>query len=801
MHDTGLHHTSGGLDELIAVPLQRWTVTIHPDYVGEHQAKAQEIADQYDMRLHMNIAGQEHSFEFLLPEGHCHMNEADNEECTTLRDIEVIEDILASHHTVQEAQRQIGRRRYRKAPVNPEDPEEGQTGSVDSVGETTTSEDEEMTKEERWRNLFRDPLYSFQWYLFNREGSVHMNAGEVWDMGYTGNGTVVSVIDDGIEYTHPDLKKNYIASIGYDFNSNDEDPYPREEDPINKHGTRCAGEIAGEADNEVCGVGLAYEASVGGIRLIDGDISDDMEAGAFNMHLDKVHIYTASWGPNDDGRTVEGPGPKASKALITGTEKGRDGLGAIYFFASGNGGSVMDNCNADGYTNSMYTISVGSVNDQGGHPWYMERCAATLICSPSSGSKENKFVITTDLHGRCTKRFTGTSASSPLGAAVGALILEANPKIGWRDMQYILLRTAVRTDRDNEDWQTNGAGYKYAHWFGFGLMNASAAVQLAKRWQNVPERISCETEVTNVGKVIKGAGGVVTEEVPFPAGCDFDSLEHVQLTVTVEHEMRGEIVIDVVAPTGMTSHMMEVRSRDKSKHGFQGWTMNSVAHWGENPKGTWKVSVADGRPKTTVDGRFVKYQLKWHGIRTADWEGPLDSPPDQATSSTNTGTSASTESTKGETSVSTPATKSSVSQSDTNTQPSTSPSSPASEVTTKPETNSTETLSSSKTSSSTAPTKQDSDATSDQGSGSGSTGAGQFLALGFGLVLVVGLVVGIAGILRKRDSSSFNDFEKMQHEELHDLSHNGTRVRPNFGDDDDDDDDGDEEVFNADIGS
>lgn len=47
---------------------------------------------------------------------------------------------------------------------------------------------------------------------------------------------------------------------------------------MNRHGTRCAGEVAGIRDNQVCGVGIAYGASIGGIRMLDGDVTDAVEA-------------------------------------------------------------------------------------------------------------------------------------------------------------------------------------------------------------------------------------------------------------------------------------------------------------------------------------------------------------------------------------------------------------------------------------------------------------------------------------------------------------------------------------------
>lgn len=66
-----------------------------------------------------------------------------------------------------------------------------------------------------------------------------INVGPVWRKNITGRGVVVTILDDGIEYTHPDLRNNYEAKASWDFNSHDSDPMPRySRDNLNKHGTR-----------------------------------------------------------------------------------------------------------------------------------------------------------------------------------------------------------------------------------------------------------------------------------------------------------------------------------------------------------------------------------------------------------------------------------------------------------------------------------------------------------------------------------------------------------------------------------
>lgn len=139
----------------------------------------------------------------------------------------------------------------------------------------------------------------------------------------------------------------------------------------------------------------------------------------------------------DDGKTVDGPGELATRAFIEGVTKGRSGKGSIFIWASGNGGKDHDNCNCDGYTNSIWTLSISSATERGLVPWYSEKCSSTLATTYSSGSKEERQVVTTDLHHSCTISHTGTSASAPLAAGIAALVLEANPSLTWRDLQHI----------------------------------------------------------------------------------------------------------------------------------------------------------------------------------------------------------------------------------------------------------------------------------------------------------------------------------------------------------------------------
>ncbi|MEJ1273336.1 hypothetical protein NN561_004200 [Cricetulus griseus] len=253
-----------------------------------------------------------------------------------------------------------------------------------------------------------------------------MNIEGAWKRGYTGKNIVVTILDDGIERTHPDLMQNYDALASCDVNGNDLDPMPRyDASNENKHGTRCAGEVAAAANNSHCTVGIAFNAKIGGVRMLDGDVTDMVEAKSVSYNPQHVHIYSASWGPDDDGKTVDGPAPLTRQAFENGVRMGRRGLGSVFVWASGNGGRSKDHCSCDGYTNSIYTISISSTAESGKKPWYLEECSSTLATTYSSGESYDKKIITTDLRQRCTDNHTGTSASAPMAAGIIALALEA----------------------------------------------------------------------------------------------------------------------------------------------------------------------------------------------------------------------------------------------------------------------------------------------------------------------------------------------------------------------------------------
>lgn len=450
----------------------------------------------------------------------------------------------------------------------------------------------------------RDPFYKDQWYLQNIGQSsgpsgIDINVLPVWAKGYSGKGIVVSVLDDGVDHTHPDLKNNYDPDASFDFNDFDGDPKPRDENLENCHGTKCAGEVAAQADNGICGVGVSFNASIGGIRMLDGKATDTLEGSSLSYRSDYIDIYSCCWGPKDDGKRFGKPGYLASKALQIGAERGRGGKGNIYVWATGNGGLTDDDCNCDGYTTSIYTISIGAISDHGLSTYYTENCASTLAVTFSGGSHrettENK-VVTTDLHHKCTEVFKGTSSAAPLAAGMLALVLEANPKLTWRDVQHLIVETSQITSPLDEGWKINGAGKRYNRKFGFGRLDVSKMVIKALSWKKIDRQRLCHGATHTTTRFIPASGSLALSantSACSSTSSEIRKLEHVQINVTLKHRHRGDLSITLISPSGTRSKLLATRRNDHSARGLKNWVFMTVHCWGEDPRGLWTLIVTD----------------------------------------------------------------------------------------------------------------------------------------------------------------------------------------------------------------
>lgn len=499
---------------------------------------------------------------------------------------------------------------------------------------------------ETMESVPNDPLFKHQWYLKNDgqaggKKGLDLNVMGAWKLGITGKNVTTAILDDGIDYTHPDLMYNYNAQASYDYSSNDPFPYPRYTDTwFNSHGTRCAGEISARRDNSICGVGVAYDSKVAGIRMLDQPYMTDLiEANAMGHEPQLIDIFSASWGPTDDGKTVDGPRNFTMKAIVNGINRGRDGRGSIFVWASGDGGE-KDDCNCDGYAASMWTISINSAINDGRTALYDESCSSTLASTFSNGRSANPEagVATTDLYGSCTLKHSGTSAAAPEAAGVFALALEANPKLTWRDIQHLTVLTSkrnrLRDPTGRHGWHVNGAGLEFNHLFGFGVLDAGSMVVMATNWTSGPPRYHCKA-----GTITGGAGwkfdaknplrltidtaacdGSVEEEEEKDGAAPVRYLEHAQAFVSLKSSRRGSTVMYLTSPMGTRSLILSSRPDDAdSTYGFVKWPFMTTQCWGEDPKGKWSLEVFVSEEDKNDD----KNKNQGHGRgRNEESEGP-----------------------------------------------------------------------------------------------------------------------------------------------------------------------------------
>ena len=107
-------------------------------------------------------------------------------------------------------------------------------------------------------------------------------------------------------------------------------------------------------------------------------------------------------------------------------------------------------------------------------------------------------VVSADVGGKCTTSFFGTSAAAPVAAGAFALLLQANPELGYRDVMHIIARTArIPNLSETDDWIINGAGFHVSDKFGFGVLDVGQMIALSQNWINVDQRYECYFESEN----------------------------------------------------------------------------------------------------------------------------------------------------------------------------------------------------------------------------------------------------------------------------------------------------------------
>ncbi|CAH8605067.1 unnamed protein product [Schistosoma guineensis] len=509
-----------------------------------------------------------------------------------------------------------------------------------------------------------DPAAYYVWQYLNDGNSVSpligldINLYPIFLEDVTGRGTNVVILDDGLDTSHPDLQANYDETISVNMDRPQENGLsprgPRKIIPENDgHGTRCAGLAGAVINNSFCSHGVAPKTKLGGIRMLTGPVTDFVEAKGLSYKVELINIFCSSWGPSDDGITMDLPHKYAKDSLSHGLAKGRNGLGSIYIFASGNGGLSGDSCGADGFVSSPDVIAVSAVDNLGQKTMYSEPCSAIRVSVPVGGSpkiSDMNILPTTMENDKCMKSFMGTSAAAPMFAGCLALALEANPKLTWRDISHLLPWSSRIPNPNDKGWLVNGAGLFHHPFIGFGTIDCYRLVKLAKQWNfvgplcvltykkevysvpdnwanlqgkkktnNVQHLFQCDDQCsagiihqykseyaqswplkshsdTIIDFNLTDLSGLTQYSLPQNivenTPCQVEIVEQAILEVKWKHSCRGSLEIRLISPSNTDALILGQRKLD-TYAGEGSMIFTSVVHWGEIAAGLWKLKIHD----------------------------------------------------------------------------------------------------------------------------------------------------------------------------------------------------------------
>ncbi len=479
-----------------------------------------------------------------------------------------------------------------------------------------------------------NPLYASQWH-FNLIGNID----EIW-AEYSGAGVDVAVFDDGTQAIHPDLDDNYDFGISYNGPGSDNSGQPDLFSGENFHGTAVAGIIAAE-NNNIGGVGVSWGANIVGVNYLD-ELQDQGFGSQALREMEDYDVVNNSWGTTPDYFSYNdifdffSSAADDYDAVTSSVASGRSGLGTIVVKASGNdnGDSVLESdgilgsAQGEGLNSAHSLISVAATNRYGDVEFYSTYGANIMISAPAAA-------VTTDIVGSNGYRFNdytfdfgGTSAAAPVVSGVAALMLEANPSLGWRDVYNILALSASHTGSDfgsgpigyeegawfaNAATNWNGGGVTFNYSYGFGMVDAFAAVRMAEVWGTLYGTAQTSANELTVNASMSGGNLVVsnnsTAERTITVTEDIQ-IEHLYVTIDASHGRPSDLTVEIISPEGTVFTLFEKEgNRDTPittdfTFGIRGLRETTSA-------GDWTIRVTDDR--VNFIGTIRDVDLQFHG--------------------------------------------------------------------------------------------------------------------------------------------------------------------------------------------
>lgn len=511
-----------------------------------------------------------------------------------------------------------------------------------------------------------DPFYDQQWHLENtgqgkgRKG-IDIQVKDVWNQ-YQGQGVRIAIVDDGLELTHPDLAPNVdpVGTNHYNWLIGENealrhDPTPNPE-ALDFHGTAVAGLVAARGDNGTGVTGVAPQATLVGHRFLGSDTTlDDAALADIIAHgNDVIDVKNNSWGYTGYEAGLAEVGELYQAAMIDAAATGRQGRGVIYVWAAGNARAAYYQGNKNGLANDIHGIAVGALTNTGVLAPYSETGSHLCVVAPSSGGTLR--MATTDLAGTVgynpdplvpdieeteysyTKHFGGTSAAAPVVSGVIALMLQANPSLTWRDVKEILLRSSLQVDPTSATWikRTTRSNpslppIKHSSLYGGGLIQAKAAVEMARTWTLLAPQISSsrtiepKVSVNYENNPKKGQAVAQSTIVTTPKNTQIPKtmrqvinfkgtapiqVEHVTVKLNLTHAYRGDLAISLRSPGGVVSALATATLYDFGTD-YTDFTFSTLHHWGESGQGDWILEVTDTSPAD--DGFFQEAIVTLYG--------------------------------------------------------------------------------------------------------------------------------------------------------------------------------------------
>ncbi|XP_053380524.1 proprotein convertase subtilisin/kexin type 6-like [Mercenaria mercenaria] len=417
-----------------------------------------------------------------------------------------------------------------------------------------------------------------------------MGVEEAWSQGYTGKGVTIATMDVGIDTHLLDLERNINQEWSYNFVQDNTDVTAEHfhfDHPVLGHGNNIASVLAAEKGNSICSAGIAYNATIVVLKVFQVILSDhnviqhwtasDIIARAMIYKLVDIDISVMAWSFVSPFQRLD---LATREGLTYGAETGRRGLGKIYVVSAGPSGNEL--------TNNIYTITVNGIGRHGTLPQHICGDTSVLVSGLSDGNTlTSTYMVTTTVNNECTARFKGVSAATSQVAAIIGLALQANPSLMLRDIQHLLVQSAEYKGLDETDaFSRNGAGRFYHRFFGFGLLNATKLVTLAKKRQKAPVLLNAKLEQT--AERISEDGH--SSEYKFCHCCNASSkqpcltvIEHVVISLVFETYTR-QLNMDLTSPSGTRSKLMRESKR------LDGTTIGqlvSVHFWDELAIGEW----------------------------------------------------------------------------------------------------------------------------------------------------------------------------------------------------------------------